>query len=133
MQPMDSSRAILRRLTVAGGLLLLSAEPTLGQLINGSFEDGLNGWETLNVRLNPDAFLPSPAFLDGTHRAGYADIFARDSYGRQLVAVPGRVALTGGLAGGSWGGPEYWVRLWDGPARVIGRVSELQISGGNVP
>jgi hypothetical protein len=99
------------------GLVVLAlAVPASAALINGSFEDGLNGWTCTNVMNDPSTYIPDPANLHGDHRAGDSNCNSRDSSGSQTAICEPPMeptwncVLTGGLAGGGPSG-EYGVRI----------------------
>ena len=112
------------------GLVVLAlAVPASAGLVNGGFEDTtLTGWTCVNVMSDPSTHVPSPANLEGDHRAGDSNCDSRTGGGSQTAwCLPPPDApdcvLTGGLAGG---GPaeNYFVILsgacgtqqvtWDG-------------------
>ena len=98
------------------GLVVLAlALPASGAIVNGSFEDGLNGWTCTNVMINPSSYVPDPDFMDGVARAGDSNCQSRNSSGAQEAYCPVNPALdcvlSGYLAGGSSGGLSYWVKV----------------------
>ena len=107
--------------------LALIAAPASAGLVNGSFEDGLNGWTTSNVMLNADQYNPSPITLDGENKAGDSNCNARNSLGSQEgycdVNPAWECFLVGGLAGGDNGGYTYFLRVQGG--------GSLELSGVN--
>ena len=99
------------------GLVVLAlAVPASAGLVNGDFEAGLVGWTVSNVMNDPSTYIPSPANLDGEHRAGDSNCNSRTSVGSQVTICEPPMEpdwdcnLTGGLAGG---GPSasYWIKL----------------------
>lgn len=100
-------------------------------LTNGSFEDGLNGWNTTHATLDPNQYLPHPDHMDGNHHAGDQNGIARNDSNWQSIDVTGEVELTGYLAGGDGGGYLYWVRLLDGGGVDGPLLSEFSLYGVN--
>jgi hypothetical protein len=102
-------------IALATGLIGAMALPAAANLlINGSFEDGLNGWNVMHAAFGIDQYLPKPYNMDGNFHVGDQQGVARNDSNWQSVDVTGTVTLTGWLAGGDGGGYVYWVRLLDG-------------------
>ncbi len=62
-------KKIIRTLVIAGALSFFGVQSSQAAIINGSFENGFNGWDTIgNNSIQPGAFLGSGP-TDGTNQA----------------------------------------------------------------